>query len=239
MPCELCKTSNNDRVECTHQNIVNIIVELLKLADSVYYSQNININVNIIYNEFESIIKELPICILTQIIRNISFFQSDHGFGDSCDNRIILEGKINYIIMSNARRCYPTEFYKLSHKSSEEIFRRQIYWHSIANGDSDNCANDLAEMSANITDELYRDLYKIIYLDITQTINSVLHGKTKLAIYDLNIEGSYTSLSSQEIVYIKQQILQNKKNAYHNRIIFEWVEPTIVHFILDFGKIHV
>lgn len=255
MSCELCNSECHSFIDCRDESIFKIKQKLKTHCIKIHNYANNTLNT---YNEFENMVKRLSLPMLKALLHNTKIFLNDKKF-DNTGGKYMLEGKVIYLFITNARRQYPTRSFEELIESHKEtckenrklIFNRQIYWSKIVDGNSHTVATKYSELYTNAMDECYDYWVTMICDEVDEIIDNVFYGISEIGVLNFqefkfqelvrsNLQSKYNSFILKEVnynifeqAYLKKQITSYLLLSYETYIVDEpEIDPNIYSFKL-------
>lgn len=250
MPCALCKENDHSLLGCRDDSIQDNADEITMMCTRIISYPNGTFDS---LNELEDYVKGLSCTMLKAILYNTPEFNANgETLFNGSGKKVTLVGKVIYLFLSNMRRKHVTRFSSQSPYIRKIIFKRQIFWHKIANGFSEYVANQSATRSADGIEQSYSQWITALKLDVNNLIVSAIDNSFMQMFaygteYDLNERGEeelylhqfhrqYNINVLREINYCESESLYIKKRII-DRIISRDYSVLIQYIFIANGRL--
>lgn len=172
MPCALCKENDHSLLGCRDDSIQDTADEITMMCTRIISYPNGTFDS---LNELEDYVKGLSCTMLKAILYNSPEVNTNgETMFNGSGKKVTLVGKVIYLFLSNMRRKHVTRFSSQSPYIRKIIFKRQIFWHKIADGFSDYVANQSATRSADEIEHSYSQWIIALKFDVNNLIETAI-----------------------------------------------------------------
>ena len=229
MPCALCKENDHSLLGCRDDSIQDTSDEITMMCTRIISYPNGTFDS---LNELEDYVKGLSCTMLKAILYNTSEVNANgETLFNGSGKKVTLVGKVIYLFLSNMRRKHAIRFMYQSQYIRKIIFKRQMFWHKIADGFSEYVANTTSTRCVDEVELAYSRWKTALKIDAKDLIeNAIDNSFMQMFAYgtdfDLNIKEENEhfihqvyantnihilreiNFSDSESLYIKKRIIE-------------------------------